>query len=151
MTTDMEPALHLRRQIASTYLRPEPPPGQARATWFMAALRRSPRNAEFLSMARDFIAAIELYERLSVALAAVRAAGDAPTGLVLHGLLGHATAELMGSTENPGWRAAALDILDPDGHVEPPIDHADAVRLFALALGIDPDSVQPDRPDNETD
>ena len=148
MTTDTEPALHLRRQIANTYLRTEPPPGQARATWFVAALRRAPRNADFLAMARDFIAAIELYERLSAALAAARAAGDAATGLVLHGLLGHATAELIGSTENPGWRAAALDILDPDGHVEPPIAHADAVRLFALALGIDPD--QPD-PDDETD
>lgn len=140
MSTDTSPALLLRRQITDIYLRAEPPPGRARATWFVAALVREPGRPEFVSMARDFLAAVGLYERLSAAVADAQARGDASTGLVLHGLRGHARAELMGSTENPGWRAAALDVLEPDGVVGVPLDHEDAVRLFALSLGLVPDT-----------
>jgi len=134
MTTDMSSALHLRRRIGDVYLTEHPPPGLHRATWFTTALKREPERAEFHAMARDFLAVVDLYRRLAVAR---KAAVDAQTGLVIHGLLGHATAELMGSTHHPGWRAAALDLLDPDGLAEPRIAPADAARLLALALAPD--------------
>lgn len=144
MPTAAVPALHLRQQITDIYLAAKPPPGGHRATWFVAALKREPGREDFHAMARDFLAVVDLYRRLVSAADTAERAGDAQTGLVLHGLIGHATAELMGSTRYPGWRAAALDLLDPDGKTEPPIGREDAVRLFALALGVDRDADEPD-------
>lgn len=137
MKAEDDVALRLRREIAEVYLADEPPPGIHRATWFTTALKREPDNVEHHRMARDFLAVLELHARLSASLAATN---DPQTGLVLHGLVGHAVAELMGATRDPGWRAAALDLLDPDGQTVPPLDRADAVRLFALAMGLLPDS-----------
>jgi len=104
VTIDGGSALELRRRIGDVYLVDEPPPGTSRATWLTTALAREPDNLEFHAMARDFLAVIVLYKRLAAALDAVE---DAPTGLVLHGLLGHATAELVGATREPGWRAGS--------------------------------------------
>lgn len=140
MPTAAVPALELRRSITAIYLSECPPPGAHRATWIITGLVREPTREDFHAIARDFLAVIVLYQRLVVALDAVE---DAPTGLVLHGLLGHATAELVGATREPGWRAAALDLLDPDGKTQAPLDHDDAVRLFAFALGLDPDADGP--------
>ena len=133
MTTDTSPALELRRKIGDVYLGDNPPPGKSRATWFITLLMREPDNVEHHHMARDFLAVIDLYRRLSTALDETE---DSQTGLVIHGLIGHATAELMGATRDPGWRAAALDLLEPDGHTRAPLDHPGAVRLFALAVGL---------------
>ncbi len=142
MTPERQAARALRRLIADAYLTDDPPPGTHRATWFITALAREPDDPAHHAMARDFLAVLDLYRRLAEALAAT---DDPQTGLILHGLIGHATAELMGATRDPGWRAAALDLLEPDGRTEPPIDRADAVRLFALALGLDPEPT--DAPD----
>ncbi len=136
MTTDTSPAPELRRKIGDVYLNDNPPPGAHRATWFTTALMREPDNVQHHHMARDFLAVIDLYRRLTAALDGT---DDPQTGLVIHGFIGHATAELVGATRDPGWRAAALDLLDPDGHTEAPLDRADAVRLFALATGLLPE------------
>jgi len=140
VTIDGGSALELRRRIGDVYLADGPPPGAHRATWFTTVLMREPDNTEFHAMARDFLQVIGLYRRL---IGALDAAGDPQVGLVVHGLIGHATAELVGATRNPGWRAAALDLLDPDGKTEAPLDYEDLVRLFALALGLDPDADDP--------
>lgn len=137
MKADHDAARHLRQRITEVYLTDEPPPGKDRATWFTTALKREPDNVEFHRMARDFLAVIGLHARLSEALAV---ADDPETGLVLHGLVGHAVAELLGATWHPGWRAAALDVLDPDGGAAPPLDRVDMARLFALAMGLLPDT-----------
>ena len=140
MTTKTAPALHLRRLIADVYLTDHPPPGLDRATWFTTALARDPDSPEYQSMARDFLAVVGLYRRLTAA----RDRADDPTlGLVIDGLISDASAELMGATRDPGWRAAALDLLEPDGEIRPPLDHDDAVQLFALALGLDESEEEP--------
>lgn len=81
--------------------------------------------------------AATIYDRLTEALALARVRYDAMTSLVIHGLLGHATAALLGSTNDPGWRAAALDLLDPEGAAPKPLDDALAARLLALATADD--------------
>lgn len=137
MTTDTSLARDLRRKIADLYLVDHPPPGAHRASWLTAALMRKPDDEEHHARARDFLAVVGLYRQLADALDAT---DDPQTGLVLDGLIGHATAELMGECRFIGWRAAALDVLDPDAHADHPLDRQDAVRLFALALGIEPDA-----------
>lgn len=131
--TTPPPALELRRAIADVYLRPDPPPGQIRAGNLLLKLIRDPQSADDRARAVDLLAAADLYDRLAEALGVARAAGDAPTALVIHGLIGHATAALLGSTNYPGWRAAALDLLDPDGAAPRPVDTQVAARLLALA------------------
>ncbi len=131
MRTDTHPALELRRQIGDVYRVDPPPPGLHRATWLITALMREPHDVEHHARARDLLAVVDLHRRLTDALAA---ATDPRTGRALHGLVGHATAELMGANREPGWRAAALDLLDPDGGPPPPLEHTDAVRLFTLAI-----------------
>ena len=140
MTIDDGSALELRRRIGDVYLADDPPPGLHRASWLTTALAREPGNAEFHAMARDFLEVIELYRRL---VAELDPSSEPGVGLVLHGLVGHATAELVGGTRSPGWRAAALDLLDPDGKTSAPLDHEDMVRLFALALGPNLEAVEP--------
>lgn len=134
MTIDSRSALELRLLIGKIYLGTDPPPGIQRANGLILALRRAPTNFRYLSRARDLLAAVELRTRLHAAMLAARDAGDEVTTLGLHGLIGHADAELMGSTASPGWRAAALDLLEPDGAAPCPVDAELAHRLFALAL-----------------
>lgn len=132
MPTDTGPALGLRLAIGALYLSDDPPPGRARAMWLMSVLRRAPHAAVSVAMARDFLAVVELHQRLSTALSH---ATDAATAAALGALVGHAEAALSAGTAHPGWRAAALDRLDPDGRAEPSLAHDDAVRLLQLALG----------------
>lgn len=134
MTTDSRPAPELRRLIADVYLVDDPPPGAARASWMTAALVREPDNADFLAMARDFLAVVDLRARLLKALDEAKAAREPMTALVVHGLVGHAEAALLGSTGLVGWRAAALDLLEPDGAAPATLDRETAARLLALAL-----------------
>lgn len=137
MTTDSRSALELRRAIADVYLRPDPPPGKIRAGNLLLKLLRDPASDEDRARAVDLLTAADLYDRLVEALATSRAEGDASTALVIHGLIGHATAALLGSTNDPGWRAAALDLLAPDGGTPQPIDAEVAARLLALATADD--------------
>jgi hypothetical protein len=137
MSTANGPALELRRLLTDAYLAEDAPPGADRASWFITALLREPDNEDVQRMARDILTVIELRARL---LSARDTAGrvDAPhVALVIHGLIGHADAELCGSTHNPGWRAAALDLLEPDGQERKVLPYGLAVRLFALAMGVD--------------
>jgi hypothetical protein len=137
MSTTNGPALELRRLLTDAYLAEDAPPGGDRASWFITALLREPDNEDVQRMARDILTVIELRARL---LSARDTAGrvDAPhVALVIHGLIGHADAELCGSTQNPGWRAAALDLLEPDGQERKVLPYGLAVRLFALAMGVD--------------
>lgn len=134
MTTPSRSALELRVLIGNLYLCEDPPPGIQRANLLIVNLRRAPTNPRTLTMARDLLAVVDLRARLRVAVDAARATGDQVGALVLLGLLGHADAELMGSTDRPGWRAAALDLLEPDGEAPGPLDPELATRLLALVL-----------------
>lgn len=131
MTTDTGPALHLRCALAAIYLRDAAPPGEARAAWLIAALRRTPHDPAVISMARDLLAAVSLYRRLHA-----RAVAEPDAAATTVPLLAHAAAELQGSTAHPGWRAAALDLLEPDEHVAAPLDPLTRARLLVLGLGL---------------
>lgn len=120
--------------IGNVYLGQDPPPGSQRAGGLLVNLRRAPTNPRHLTMARDLLAVVDLRVRLRAAVDTARAAGDQVGALVLLGLIGHADAELMGSTDCPGWRAAALDLLEPDGEDPAPLDPELATRLLALVL-----------------
>jgi len=137
MTTESRSAPELRRLIADVYLVDDPPPGESRASWLTAALVRLPEEPTILDMARDFLEVIDLHRRLLAATEAARAAGDPTTALVLLGLAGYAEAALVGSTGLVGWRAAALDLLEPDDAAPGALDRDTATRLLALALEAD--------------
>lgn len=131
-------ALELRRLLTDAYLADDAPPGGERASWFITALLREPDNEDVQRMARDILAVIDLRARLIERREAAERADAPHVALVVHGLIGHADAELCGSTRNPGWRAAALDMLDPDGQERTKaLPYGLAVRLFALAMGVD--------------
>lgn len=148
MTTHCGPAHALRRSIADVYLADPPPPGADRASWLTTALARAPDDPVCREMARDLLAVVTLHRRLAAALTAAEARGDRAAAAALAALLDDAAAELDGGTRAVGWRAEALDLLDPDEHAEPPLAEADAVRLFALALGLPTDEPAPsDAPD----
>ncbi len=134
MTIDSRSALELRVLIGHVYLGQDPPPGIQRAGGLLVNLRRAPTNPRYLTMARDLLAVVDLRVRLRAAVDTARAAGDQVGALVLLGLIGHADAELMGSTDRPGWRAAALDLLEPDGEDAAPLDPELATRLLTLVL-----------------
>lgn len=116
------------------YLVDDPPPGQSRAAFLTSALMALPREPDVLDMAGDFLAVLDLRARLLTAMTAARAAGDPMTALVLLGLAGYAEAALLGAIRLVGWRAAVLDLLEPDGGAPPAVDRETAARLLALAL-----------------
>lgn len=138
MTTSTGPALQLRLAITGIYTGENPPPGAERASGLLFLLRREPECVEHHHRARDLLAVLDLRARLLDHRERAEGAGAHNLALVVHGLIGHADAELLGSTRDPGWRAAALDILDPDDESDAtdPIDNETARRLFALALGL---------------
>lgn len=147
MTTDTRPAPDLRLAITDIYTGESPPPGAERASGILFMLRREPESETQRHRARDLLAVIDLRARLLDHRERAERAGAHSLALVVHGLIGHADAELLGSTRDPGWRAAALDILDPDGESDGDADHVDdetARRLFALALGLDGDETADD-------
>lgn len=137
-TTDPQSAPELRRQIAEIYLIDHPPPGKSRASLIITGLVRKPGCPDLKAMARDLIEVAQLRARLVAARDAARRRQDASLGLLIHGLIGHADAALLGSTDAPGWRAAALDILDPDDEPRASLDAAATERLFALVLAEQP-------------
>lgn len=106
----------------------------------MRGLKRASTDAEAQRRARDLIAVLDLRARLIAHRERAERAGAASVALLAHGFIGHAVAELLGATRDPGWRAAALDLLDPDGEERDPIDPTIARRLLALALGLDGDA-----------
>ena len=134
MTTDSRSAPELRRLIADVYRVDDPPPGASRASRLTVELVRLPGDPTILERARDFLAVVELHRRLLAAAESARAASDPMTALVLLGLSGYAEAALMGSTGLVGWRAAALDLLEPDGAALGTLDRDTATRLLVLAL-----------------
>lgn len=134
MSTVNGPALELRQAITEVYTADDPPPGIERANALVLALKRSPR-AETLRRARDLLSVVELRARLLRLRAAAESAGAATRALVVHGLIGHADAELLGGEGDAGWRAAALDLVEPDGVEVDPVDPVTARRLLALARG----------------
>lgn len=139
MTTERRPALELRLAITDSYAADHPPPGMDRANVLMLGLKRQPNDLRAQQRARDFLAVIDLRARLIKLRGDAERAGANNLALVVHGLVGHADAELLGATRDPGWRAAALDLLEPDGEESDPLDPATARRLLALALGLDDD------------
>lgn len=146
MTTTKRPALELRLAIGEIYRGDDPPPGLERANAVIRALRRRPDDRAAQQRARDLLAVVELRDRLLTLRGDAERAGAPQLALVVHGLVGHADAALLGATGDPGWRAAALDLLEPDGAAAEPLDRLTARRLLALALGIDDDG-----PDDSAD
>lgn len=136
MTTARRPALELRLAITDIYAAPDPPPGMSRANGLLRALKRRPDDREAQQRARDLLAVVELRARLLTLRGDAERSGADNLALVVHGLIGHADAELLGATRDPGWRAAALDLLEPDDDAPDPVDPATARRLLALALGL---------------
>lgn len=136
MTTAPRPALELRLAITDAYSGGDPPPGAERARRVVLALKRAPNDVETQGRARDLLAVVDLRARLLKLRADAERAGAPNLALVAHGLIGHADAELLGATRDPGWRAAALDLLEPDGQERDPLDPGTARRLLALALGL---------------
>lgn len=139
MTTARGTALQLRLAITDAYAGAEPPPGVERAVALVRGLKRAPTDAEAQRRARDLLAVLDLRARLIAHRERAERAGAANLALVVHGLVGHADAELLGATRDPGWRAAALDLLDPDGEERDPLDPTVARHLLALALGFTDD------------
>lgn len=134
MTLTAASALDLRLEIGNIFSGDDPPPGAARAAALLLDLRRHPDDAEVRQRARDLLAAVALRARL-VDYRDHAQRIDAPrVALLAHGLIGHADAELLGGTAAPGWRAAALDLLEPDDEHRDPLDRDTALRLLTLAL-----------------
>lgn len=136
MTTEKRPALELRLAMTDAYSGEDAPPGAERARALVLGLRRAPDDVEAQRRARDLLTVLDLRAGLLRLRADAERVGAANLALVVHGLAGHADAELLGATRDPGWRAAALDLLDPDGDERDPLDPATARRLLALALGL---------------
>lgn len=136
MTTPVESARALRRAIAEVYLSEPAPPGAARAAWLMRGLAREPENEAIQEMARDLLAVVALRGRLVERLQICREVGEPGAALVMHGLIGHADASLVGATMSPRWRAVALDILEPSAASRDPLQPKTAERLLAMALGV---------------
>lgn len=130
MTTPAASALDLRLAISHAFNADQPPPGASRAAALLLDLRRDPDNDDTHREARArLINTRDTAQRL-----------DAPqVALIAHGLIGHADAELLRGTHNPGWRAAALDLLEPDDENRDPLDRNTALRLLTLALRTDDD------------
>lgn len=138
-------ALDLRLALIEIFTSPSAPPGTKRANRLILALRQTPDDAELHQRARDLLAVVELRRQLIAHRERAEQAEAPHLALVVHGLIGHADAELLGGRGDPGWRAAALDLLEPDGDEAPdPVDPATARRLFMLALGLDAHGGAPD-------
>lgn len=138
MTTPSTSTLDLRLALADAFAADPPPAGARRARDLIATLQRTPNDIGAQHRARDLLAVVDLRQRLITARDRARQLGTPHVALTAHGLIGHADAELLGSTSNPGWRAAALDLLDPDDEHRDPLDRDEALRLLVLALGSAP-------------
>lgn len=141
MSTDLDSTLELRLALARAFLAEPMPPGIKRANALIVVLKRNPDDAEAKRQARDLLAVMELRARLLDIRDRAQRAGAPNVALVAHGLVGHAEAELLGSMSYPGWRAAALDLLEPDEAQSEPLESEVALRLLVLALGGDGDDV----------
>lgn len=137
MTTDSRTALELRLALTDIFTADDPPPGASRASGLLFVLRREPECREHQQRARDLLAVLDLRARLIAHRERAERTDALALAVIAHGLVGHADAELLGSTGEPGWRAAALDLLEPDSDGDAdPIDPVTARRLFGLALGL---------------
>lgn len=141
MSTNLDSTLDLRLALARAFLAEPTPPGIKRANALLVALKRNPDDEEAQRQARDLLTVLKLRARLLDVRDRAHRAGAPNVALVAHGLIGHAEAELLGSMSYPGWRAAALDLLEPDEERYEPLDRAVALRLLVLALGKDGDDV----------
>lgn len=137
MTTPALAAHALRQRLADAFAIDDPPPGLARAITITSALLREPGDLDVHHRARDLLEVVTLRCRLLVVRDRAHDANQPGLGLVAHGLIGHATAELLGAMGEPGWRAAALDLIEPDLTVVEPLSAEVAQRLLSLALGVD--------------
>lgn len=139
MTTAAASALDLRLAISHAFNADEPPPGASRAAALLLDLRRDPDNDDTCREARDLLTVVDLRARLINTRDTAQRLDAPQVALVAHGLIGHADAELLRGTHNPGWRAAALDLLEPDDENRDPLDRNTALRLLTLALRTDDD------------